>query len=1060
MKIGRKTVFLTVFVILMITLPSFADAADPGLRWYVTGYVKKSGTSTAISGAMVKIYNDGAYRGTVYTSSTGYFSFSTSIQPTNNEFGWQVTISKTGYLTTTRYAYAQTYVTNMGTIYMSVPPPPPPPESAEIENVIVGNGIISWDVDWDDTSTGYSTKAWWSTDSSMGSEDLIFSTTTKQASYSAPLPINADYLKDGTFYYQVYAMNSKNGYYPETYIGPEGIVHDGIWRIAPTDDAYTNEQYPDSTYNNDKIHVSNEYSEESPYFNNGWLKFNVLHPEAVKSMWLNLYIYSTGYAGHGEIKIREVGSSEWSESDITWNAESEVYSGIDFGIDSSGISGQWDIWDISAINHTDGVAVSLNCRKTGPYDFGNGVYYCSSEYSDSTKRPYLVVEYYSEPEEYHGTGIPILGDTFSGPSLDTQWIMSSTDTVPTWDYDLGWDSSDLEDAGCLRWANGDRLTHTDARGYDLWQTDFSLDSDFIIRTRLGWTLETGGVGSPAIEFGIALLGEYDNTLAYIKLNHGGWWAEASSRLKAKIGANSEVEDPIGIPPLEHTGYFEFRRYSYTNYNKLQLLWKSDITDAPVPITENYEPGKVCGMRIWIRAWTDGYHPSRTFEVFLDSVKQVPVEALASPLENIGAFQEPINNPAFDDLDGSYIDAWMNEDNITHATGYQVQTPTIESSNSWHAISATQRWVMIQQLNDREKFSLMSLNGRNVAFSYSARAVDCPIRVRAMILYRTAEREFSVQGDWVELPQDNRWYQVTVRTLFPLPDDLLGAQVRMIGWSETMGESFEAFVDEPRLSIVTDCVYPMKWSYTNHRTPDERGLFSLSLHTHNAALINGKYHIDFGVVINSESLYGLGSEYEIKYLNILSDVESSNPSHSTNFAEIYPRGGDAFDILSEDNDVFDVFDNCPAIEHWNLLCSMMNTPIMRYGTSLVTGGILSAAGVPYPVTTTVVSLVNNAVSWYCQPRLWGVTDNYATFGDPGLVEIPYSLSQTPFPDNEVSFITRTRASYDLHWTVSPDSGNIIPPAIQLTVVLGIGPQDMTDNIDVILTHSATIWFPFP
>jgi hypothetical protein len=66
-RVSKRTVLLTALIIVIISLPVFAEAAAPGSRWYVIGYVKKSGTTTPISVATVRIWNDDVYLGQVYT---------------------------------------------------------------------------------------------------------------------------------------------------------------------------------------------------------------------------------------------------------------------------------------------------------------------------------------------------------------------------------------------------------------------------------------------------------------------------------------------------------------------------------------------------------------------------------------------------------------------------------------------------------------------------------------------------------------------------------------------------------------------------------------------------------------------------------------------------------------------------------------------------------------------------------------------------------------------------------------------------------------------------------
>ncbi len=370
----------------------------PGNRWYVKGYVKKSGTSTPISSARVDLYNDGVYIGRTYTSSTGYFSISTTRQPTNYECGWQITVSKSGYVTTRRYATPINYVTNFGNVYLTTVTPPSPPTPAVISNVEVtigGIGVvtISWDVDWDDTSTGYLSKCWWSTDASMDAEDLFFSTTTKQASYSVTVPIDMVPLEEGTCYYQIYARNSKNGYYPETYYGPEDVVIEGPWTIAPTDDAYTQQydnSYGNTNYNTDLLYIAG--TENTGLNDRAWLKFNIANPTYVVSATLNLFFdmyYPSYNGGYGDYIDAYCSDPNWDETSITHNnaplmgnllSSEEVHLPPPY----TGIYHQWDVTD-GAINCEGELSITLCAREN------SGPYFYSKE--ALSHQPYLEIQY-------------------------------------------------------------------------------------------------------------------------------------------------------------------------------------------------------------------------------------------------------------------------------------------------------------------------------------------------------------------------------------------------------------------------------------------------------------------------------------------------------------------------------------------------------------------------------------------------------------------------------------------------------------------------------------------
>ena len=129
MKFQKRTLILSTSILFLFLLQlsthPVAAIAPPGPpggggseRYQVYGYVKKQGTSIPLSGAAVKVYADAVYKGTVYTSSSGYFSMY-FYAPSSAEIFW-VKVSKSGYQTKTAFGSPDPYnKINLGTIYLS-----------------------------------------------------------------------------------------------------------------------------------------------------------------------------------------------------------------------------------------------------------------------------------------------------------------------------------------------------------------------------------------------------------------------------------------------------------------------------------------------------------------------------------------------------------------------------------------------------------------------------------------------------------------------------------------------------------------------------------------------------------------------------------------------------------------------------------------------------------------------------------------------------------------------------------------------------------------------------
>ena len=796
-RIDKRAILLAAFVIVILSLPGFVDAVAPGSTWYVRGYVMKSGTTTPISGATVKIYNDGVYRGTVYTSGTGYFSYSTTVKPTNYECGWQVTVIKSGYLTTTRYATPVDYITDMGTIYMNPVPPPPPPTPAVISNVAVTTGgvrevTISWDVDWDDTSTGYLSKCWWSADSSIGSEDLIFSTTAKQASYPVAVPEDKVSLTGGTFYYQIYARNSKNGYYPETYYGPESLVFDGVWIIAPTDDAYTQEwdQYGGGhTYNTDLLYIAG--TEDTGFNVRSWLRFDVVSSSCIETAILNVYYdmyYPVGNPGISDIIDAYSSDPNWDETTITHNNAPSV--GILLDNEQMYIpapaTGAYQQWDVTAAQGVDGaISITLCARVNGgPYLYSKEALF---------HQPYLDVTFRGEPEAAP-TSQPFVNDDFKGPEINSAWshgVLNSPEPLAI--------EPVLSDAYLTYLDDPPQWDNTE-RGHQLIQDNLDITGSFRLDVGLYWQLMIGD--APNLKLGVEIVGENDYAICEMWYEHGDYWYNDGNVASIMGRFHDDAPNSYTDSDVAST---RVARFTIENDSLGVIrMWYSDWADdwdEPRLISSSTDSSHaVREIRLNMFSYAGEDHGE--FELEFDYVRLDTTIDVGRPLDGVSQFQNPIIEPNFQTLP---IDGWTTP-GYGSPVGEAVDTGGGLYSWLVETEDATEdSWCLVQPIieasPDISDFQYASLHNHRVSFSYFAKCYSTLSNVKAVIRYNTIDddRWICAGGEWVTL--SDQWTKVSGATDYPIPASVDTIEVWMIGQSASKDSDFTGYVDRARLSIV-------------------------------------------------------------------------------------------------------------------------------------------------------------------------------------------------------------------------------------------------------------------
>ncbi len=1033
----------TIFIV-MISTPLFAvDAVAPGSTWYVRGYVKNSTTLSAIANAKVQVFNDFVYLGYVYTSTSGYFSFSTTRRPTNYECGWQVVVTKTGYLDAIRYATPVDYVTNMGTILMTVVPPPPPPDPAVISNVDVTIGgsvgiTISWDVDWDDTSTGYLSQCWWSEDAIMDTEDLFFSTTDKQASYSVSLPKDKIPFMGGEFHYQILARNSKNGCYPVTYYGPATIVVDEVWTIEPTDDAFTasyGDYEPDENYNTELLHVSSGDSKS-------WLKFNIANPCIEKAV---LYIYYNMNINNGGGTIYAHSSScSWNEESITQSNEPDMGILLDTEImhTPQPSAGAYQMWDVTAAQGTDGsISITLCCSD------GDSIFLYSKE-SSSLFRPYLEITYRGMPE----SPVPDSEESIGVDFIDDEFAYRAPD-VHDWTTDI-WTLEEVNDPqtpldqcsaflrtnpdlpidGALHYQYQTTLAQPDWTGHILKQDDLYIEGAFCFvaevhigvcslwpEQKIGLELFTSGITTP-----IASMWD---------IRHPYYWQPQADQTYqeiygyAKAGSTTDTGNYFDIHGAQTYILIIQRDISGT----LKVGYADDSSDSMQYLNpqntlaeiQNSQP--IVGVHLSMLYRAANNNLGYSVDMECGYVRECTMLTIANPHDNLDPFETPIHESDFDiSGDLTFWKDYDGSDPMDH--GYIFPEPDNYNDKVWRAPASmvqSKHWYLKQSLGTvPNDFTLSAVEGQNIAFTYLARRDSSDVIVRGVIIYKaTGQTSYVVVGgDWISLPDDGNWHSVNVKTQFSLPSSLEYLEVIMEGVS-TNDQSFSAFVDIAKLScfrntemediIRGDCV--ISFSLGLIKAECEYSQFELSLMP--------------SVVIRT------GQTCHINSVNFIVEVSSGE-------AKIEENG-----IIEGNDKQIDIPDGVRhTIDKEYVACQ---SGIVRWGTRLFTTGLgigLKALGMTQPYLFIVTGLAAEVIGNYYEYQIqsyekYAIEENrIAAANDPINIQIDYA--------NEPNLIT---SSLELEWKISNPSDY---PVATFTIMI-----EWVDFLGNVVTTSHTILASF-
>ena len=313
-----------------------------------------------------------------------------------------------------------------------------------------------------------------------------------------------------------------------------------------------------------------------------------------------------------------------------------------------------------------------------------------------------------------------------------------------------------------------------------------------------------------------------------------------------------------------------------------------------------------------------------------------------------------------------------------------------------------------------------------------------------MIYKASDRSAptAVTSDWFAVPVDENWHRVAVRTTYPLPDTLEWLQVYMVG--RTYAEGFSVYIDEAAFSIVTDAVAPSEWSYSDpcYRDPGERGIFTANLQTYFAKLNGGTYNVKTNVVLNAEALEG----YVIRNIDIFWNVDGSDAAHMPNSASLpmwtNPNSGLQEGYFFDEHSGDWVHPPDQDVTTWNSECSYWTDPAVKVGVAYGVGLLTFLAGIPYPISTTISSMVGAGISYRCQPIYLGSSAYTATVGYHGLASVFYPT------ESSVDF---TRLCLNLDWQIGEDQD--LQKPVTLRVDFRVSYSGIYDyRVDVVQTQS--------
>jgi hypothetical protein len=986
------------------------DDPPPRKRYLVRGTVKNGDTYNPISGATVKIYVGSSYKGSTSTSSTGYFSRYIYSYTTISSF--TVKVTKTGYYMATKSAPVIGTTCNLGNVYMTPIPPPEPPASPVISNVQVNvdgfDAAMSWDVSWGSGATWYSVEMWWGTDSDFTSETAYLDDSSGDTHYTVTnLPTQFSY---NAYWYRIEAENGNSaGSTEATPIGPNEV----LLKHYPIDDAFTYAEMPDYRFGYEAGYIDKIWAAtgdpESPGWFYGYLKFDIDHPELVKRATLYAYDYQVELYGHGTIYAYECGTN-WVEESITYaNSHQSVSVGNLLDYDFDGSSGSWDDWDVTAACSEE-FSILL---KPSPGTM-KGAHYYSKESSNENHRPYLLIEYYGEPEDQPPPSpySSFVDDQFTGLDLNPVWDVTTVNS-PDWDYDVGISA----DEGCSMDLDYTDLNspyqHSEERGYYFEQTNLDISDEFDFEMKLGWLVTSS---APSIQLGIELLGGVNLDIVIAEIVYFYDMDNYKHWIVGQAGSQEEYEQIYN-----HWDEVLFRLQRDPYNSRITLSGCEDLEygqgyNSHTLLQGVQDSTTVRAVRLKMSVWAP--YEASIFHTEVDFVKQNHFETMKNPASSLAPFEDPLSEWGFEETS---LSAWKNGEVEPYGDAKGSRSDyTIERSHSWEAKLVTvpdKYWSLIQQVSSS---CYDAMKDRTMGFSFYARHSSTYSKVRAMIQYWVDldGPPVVVSGDWIELsPGDgDEWSSVYVTTEHPIPNDIQSIEVRIAGMAVEHGMTFTGFVDAACLYIVNDDMFRDLDEHYGYWQPEgDRGVVSMTTNTLKAEVSQGVgYTHILGSSISVEANQDL--DFVVRRVRVGWEVDgysgqTTNNAHLTECIE-----GNSANEYDEPHGF------------WNTIVAFVGSPLMKFVTTAVKSYIFYKTGGNWFLKAIVSSAIDSAISFVFQPKYRKTDFDTASIVNGvktrGYVDISYTTDMTD--------VYWADLSLQFTWEVDGTDHEYIRPSLRITV----------------------------
>lgn len=1008
----KRILPLTILMLscLMLQNAALVGAVAPGGTTYnVYGYVKISGTSTPIPGAIVSIYDDlSNFKGSTTTGGDGYFA---KVVTCSRAQDWiKCVVTKSGYQTATKTARPGVGFCNMGTVLMTGLPPLAPTIS---NDVITFGGpkqvTISWNVAWGTGATTYSSKCYWSFDSTVDESDWTYSYSSSSTQFLANVPQSLLSLSPHTYYYKICALNGNNfGNSPTTTLGPKSSPIQ-YWIVAPIDDASTYHSDPNGNYNGGTISVTRGDPEDPGCFS-GWLKFQVPDVGSVRVATLRAYDYFTGVSGHASIYAYECGTN-WEEETITYsNSLFSVQIGSLLATCGSGSSQTWDSWDVTlACNNV--FAVHLVPSST----MQTGANYYSKEYGTASLRPYLRVEYYGEKETSPPVTTTFHNDNFKDPTLDSVWTVTTVGS-PDWSHQFGYSGLFFgHDVYPV-------YTHNEPRGYYITQTGLQISGGFDFEMKFGCSLARTpnyqNTWSPSVTFGVELLQEdlWSNPVAAMILHYDSQTYQ--EYIEGTVGATSQSVT-VGSLVLPDS---LFRIHREPSNNRITLDWydhyvlgEAKVRTTVLPIQE--QTATIYAVRI--KMIVEAPLSSGSFLTSVDFIRFDKLDSLENPLT------VPLHDPVAEwGFEPSSLVAWENGETNppSAAKGVRDGATVYEGSYSWLAQPNEQRWSIVQNLTGGVADAV---KGHCLGFSFVAHHSTTASKVKAMIQYTSGNSltPVCITGSWVTMgPSDpDSWSEVSARTRYVIPSDAHDLRVWIVGVATAQGGTFTGYVDSACLYIINNDAYCGLDEQSN------RGVVLMTLSTTDSEKIAGTGYFNIlNAMVNVEA----NSGYVIRRIRVVWEVQGPQ-AESTGIME------ESCEINNQN-----FYGESPANEAWNSFCAIVGSPITINGLK-----ILSAAFFGTGITM-VVGTFLGLVQFLLIPHYRFAGSAQAIPGAGGYWDLSYS---TDIPD-----ISYAGLGFQFYWTVDGVNHPYAMPSFRLNAYVEWGTSG-TGATSLVTTQSIVLSF---